>query len=192
MRAEFKKELIRKMIHLTGISVPIVYYFFGRDLTILYTAAALLLFVILEFVRVRAYSIFPLSRMVGKIQRTKERNSMAANVYFCVAAVVSIYFFKEPSAIIGLSAALISDAVAALVGSGVGGHRLKSGKSLKGTVAGAFSAIAISVALGANLITAAILGIIFCLIDLNNFGFDDNFVLPLLMTIVVEIGWAFQ
>lgn len=188
MREELRKELIRKTIHLTGISVPLFYNFFDRDLTILFAAIALLLFVVLEYVRVRAHLLFPLPRMASLIQRMKERTAIAANVYFCVAAVVSIYFFKEFSVVVGLSTALLSDAAAAIIGTGAGRHRLKNGKSLEGTAAGAFSAFIISSLLGASLTISIVLGLVFCLIDLIDFGFDDNFIMPLLMAAVVEIG----
>lgn len=190
MREGLKKEFFRKAIHLTGISVPLFYYFFQRDLTILYAALALLVFVVLEYVRVRVHSLFPLPRMASMIQRRKERTAIAANVYFCVAAVVSIYFFKEFSVVIGLSTALISDAAAAIIGTGIGRHRLKNGKSLEGTAAGGLSAFLIPLLLGGSLIVSIVLGLVFCLIDLIDFGFDDNFTMPLLMVMVVELGGA--
>lgn len=189
MREELRRELIRKAIHLTGISVPIFYYYFDRDLTILYAATALLLFVVLEYVRVRAHSLFPLPKTASLIQRMKERAAVAANVYFCVAAVVSIYFFKEFSVVVGLSTALLSDAAAAIIGTSVGRHRMKNGKSLEGTVAGALSAFFISSLLGSTLTLSIFLGIVFCIIDLIDFGFDDNFIMPLLMVVVAELGW---
>jgi len=190
MREELEKEFVRKSIHLTGISVPLFYIFFQRDLTILYTAMALLVFVVLEYVRVRVHSLFPLPRMASMIQRMKERTAIAANVYFCVAAVVSIYFFKEFSVVVGLSTALLSDAAAAIIGTGIGRHRLKNGKSWEGTAAGGLSAFFISLSLGGSLIVSIVLGFVFCLIDLIDFGFDDNFIMPLLMVMVVELGGA--
>lgn len=190
MREELRKELVRKGIHLTGISVPLFYHFFDRDLTMLYAAMALLSFVVLEYVRVRVHSLFPLPRMASFIQRIKERTAIAANVYFCVAAVVSIYFFNEFCVVLGLSTALLSDAVAAIIGVSVGRHRLKNGKSWEGTAAGGLSAFFISASLGANLTISIVLGMVFCLIDLIDFGFDDNFIMPLLMVVVVEIGGA--
>lgn len=189
MREELKRELIRKAIHLTGISVPIFYYYFDRDLTILYASTALLSFVVFEYVRVRVHSLFPLPKMASLIQRMKERTAVAANVYFCVAAVVAIYFFKEFCVVVGLSTALLSDAAAATIGTGFGRHRLKNGKSLEGTTAGALSAFFISLLLGSSLTLSIVLGIVFCLIDLIDLGFDDNFIMPLLMVIVAELGW---
>ncbi|MEJ5292091.1 MAG: hypothetical protein WHS82_00675 [Candidatus Methanosuratincola sp.] len=188
MREGLRKELVRKTIHLTGISVPLFYHFFDKDFTLLYTATALLLFVLLEYVRVRAYSLFPMPRMVSLVQRMKEKTAIAANVYFCVAAVVSIYFFKEFSVVIGLSTALLSDAAAAVIGTGIGRHRLKSAKTLEGTVAGAFSAFFIPLLSGTGPIISILLGMVFCIIDLIDLGFDDNFIMPLLMVILVEIG----
>lgn len=192
MREGLKKELIRKCVHLTGVSVPLFYHFFERDLTILFTAMALLLFVALEYVRVRVHLLFPLPRMASLIERMKERTAIAANVYFCVAAVVSIYFFDEFCVIVGLSTALLSDAAAAIIGTGIGKHRFGNGKSFEGAAAGAFTAIFISSVLGVSLAISIFLGLIFCLIDMIDFGFDDNFIMPLLMAMVLQIGGVLQ
>ncbi|MDI9643772.1 MAG: hypothetical protein QFX35_00970 [Candidatus Verstraetearchaeota archaeon] len=126
-------------------------------------------------------------RTVNAIQRQREKTAMAANVYFCVAAVISIYFMSGPASIIGLGTALVSDAVAAIVGTGLGRHLLKKGKSLEGSSGGALSSIFISYIMGADPVTALALGGIFLFVDLNDFGFDDNFTMPLLMAVTVEL-----
>lgn len=188
MREKLRSEFLRKTIHLAGISVPISYYFFGREIALLLSSSALILFLVLEYIRVRAHSIFPLSRTVEAIQRRKEIVAIAANVYYCVAAVISIYFFGELPAIAGLTIALISDAAAALVGVSLGRHRLKSGKSVEGTLGGAVSALVISLLIGLNMLTALALSAIFCLVDIKDLGLDDNFIMPVLMVIAVELA----
>lgn len=187
MKEALRRELLRKTIHLSGVTVPVVYYFFNRDYALLYTSLALISFVVLEYIRIRAHSIFPFVRTADSIQRQREKIAMAANVYFCIAAVISIYFLGDSAIVIGLSTALISDAAAAITGVGLGRHLLKNGKSLEGSVGGVLTAIFISSVLGADLITSLVLGGIFLFVDLLDFGFDDNFTMPLLMALTVQV-----
>ncbi|MGA2573817.1 MAG: hypothetical protein ABSF36_06400 [Candidatus Methanomethylicaceae archaeon] len=187
MKERFKRELVRKTFHLTAISVPLFYVVFGRDIVIFYTAASLLFFVILEFIRVRAHSIFPLGKTADLIQRQGEKNSIAASIYFCVAALGALFFLDERAVVVGLSAALIGDAAAALAGTGIGEHKIKSGKTVEGTLAGILVATLIAYLLNSNFATIFAVGIVFLVFDLVDFRFDDNFTLPLAIAIVVQV-----
>ena len=82
MKERLKRELMRKTFHMSGVTVPLVYALFGRELAILYTSAALIAFVMLEFVRTRAHSLFPMVKTADLIARQSEKNALAAYVYF--------------------------------------------------------------------------------------------------------------
>ncbi len=187
MRARLKNEIIRKIVHMSGITVPLVYFYFGRDLALLYTSSALLGFMALEFVRTRAHSLFPLRRTADLIERQKEKTAIAAYIYFSIAATVCLYFFEAFPVIAGISTALAGDAVAAVVGVWLGKHKLKSGKSLEGSTAGVASVIAIAYALNCNPATIVVSGLVFLVIDLVELGVDDNFTAPLAMVAAVQL-----
>ncbi|MDD1764421.1 MAG: hypothetical protein LUQ46_00205 [Candidatus Methanomethyliaceae archaeon] len=171
----------------SGVTVPLAYVFFGRDVAILYTSAALIAFIMLEFVRIRAHSLFPLMRTADLISRQTEMNALAAYVYFCIAAVVSIFFISKEAVIVGLTTALTSDAIAAVVGMGIGRHQIKQNKTIEGTSAGFLAAMFIAYLLHCNFVTIIAVGLIFLVVDLVEFGIDDNFTTPLAMVIVVQI-----
>jgi dolichol kinase len=187
MQDKLRREISRKALHLTGLTVPVIYYFLGRDLALLYTSVALLVFLGSEFIRIRAHMFFPLERAAEYIQRKGERNALAANVYFCVAAIATIFFFDERSVIIGLSVALLSDMAAALVGVGVGKHHILKEKTLEGSVVGFAMAMGVAFILNAEITTIFALGAVFLALDLVDLGIDDNFTLPLAMVAVVHI-----
>jgi len=186
MNARFKQELVRKTFHLSGITVPIAYLFFGRYAAILYTSAALLAFLLLEFIRIRAHSLFPLVKTADIVQRPKEKTAIAAYVYFCMAAVVSIYFLSMNAVVVGLSAALIGDAAAAVVGVKFGKHKVTSNKSIEGSVAGLITVIMIAYVLNCNPVVIIALGLVFLFFDLIELGIDDNFTTPLVMAVVAQ------
>ena len=150
-----------------------------------YGSYALLVFLGLEFIRIRANRLFPLERTAEYIQRKGEKNALAATVYFCVAAIATIFFFDENAVIIGLSVAPLSDMAAALVGIGIGKHRIVEGKTLEGSAAGVAMALGIALLLSAGIMTALVLGVIFLALDLMELGIDDNFTLPLAMVAAV-------
>ncbi len=187
MRAKLKNEIIRKVFHVSGITVPLVYFYIGRDYAILYTSAALLGFIVLELVRTRAHSLFPLRRTADLIERQKEKTAIAAYIYFSIAAVLCLYFFEAVPVIVGLSAALLGDAAAAVIGIWLGRHKLKSGKSLEGSAAGVAVVIAIAYALNCNPATIVVSGLVFLIIDLVELGIDDNFTAPLAMVVAVQL-----
>jgi len=185
MQDRLRRELSRKALHLTGITVPVAYFLLGRDFALLYTSAALLVFLGLEFIRIRANRLFPLERTAEYIQRKGEKNALAATVYFCVAAIATIFFFDENAVIIGLSVARLIEMAAALVGIGIGKHRIVEGKTLEGSAAGVAMALGIALLLSAGIMTALVLGVIFLALDLMELGIDDNFTLPLAMVAAV-------
>jgi len=187
MQDKLKREISRKALHLTGITVPVAYYFFGREFALLYTSAALLVFLGLEFIRIRANKLFPLERTAEYIQRKGERNALAASVYFCVAAIATIFFFDERSVMIGLSVALLSDMAAALVGIGLGRHRIVEEKTLEGSIAGIAMAMGVAFLLNAGIVTILALSAVFLALDLVELGIDDNFTIPLAMVAVVYL-----
>jgi dolichol kinase len=187
MRERLKREISRKALHNTGITVPIVYFFFGRDVVLFYTSIALLVFLALEFIRIRANKLFPLERTAEYIQRKGEKNALAATVYFCVAAIAAIFFFGERAVIIGLSVAMISDTAAAIVGIGIGKRSIKKDKTLEGTIAGVAAAMAVALLLNARVEVILALGIVFLVLDLVDLGIDDNFTIPLIMVAVVQL-----
>jgi len=185
MKERLKHEIGRKAFHLLGITVPIAYFLFGKYPALLYASLALLGFVFLEFIRVRAHSFFPISmsKAADFMERKSERTTVAATVYFCVAAVISIFFLNEKSVIIGLSAGLLSDTAAALFGVGLGKHPFSPGKTIEGTLAGMVVAAATAFLLSSGIVTAVALALVFLVFDAVELGIDDNFTIPLFMVL---------
>lgn len=178
MREKFRKELIRKLFHLTGLTIPLVYTIFGKDYAIFFTSILLLSSIFLEFVRIRAHALFPMNKVADMISRSFEKTALASYVYFCMAALMIVFFMPEKTVIVGLTCALIGDAVSAIVGVGAGKRRIKD-KTLEGNMAGFISVVIISYLLSEKLFNSIIIGAVFALLDIINIGFDDNFVLPI-------------
>jgi len=192
MRGKLKREVLRKTLHLSGVSVPLAYAVFGRDWALLFTAGALLFIILVEFMRIRASSILPLLRNTNRIARQYEISTIAASMYYCIASVIAIYLFGGSAVVIGLTAAIVSDAVAAVVGVAIGRHHIMSTpKTVEGTAAGTATSLAIASLLGAGVLTNAAVGIVFIAMDVFDLGIDDNFTTPLAMAAAVQLIGAF-
>jgi len=154
-----KSELKRKALHLTGLTVPLIYLIFGQKVAIGFVAFALIIFLILEPFRiveelrdkvkrklgiyVRDEVIALVERELDAISREHERHSIGAHIYFTVGALIIVCFFPRDIAIGAITVATLGDAIAAIVGKPFGKHRFKNGKSIEGSLAYFLSAFLI-------------------------------------------------
>ncbi|HIP74794.1 MAG TPA: phosphatidate cytidylyltransferase, partial [Thermococcus paralvinellae] len=125
-----KCELKRKALHLTGLTVPLSYLIFGREVTLTFVAITLVLFLILEPFRIVEHLrdrvkeklglyvdiIEKVEREIETIAREHEKRSIGAHIYFTLAALIVICFFPEDIAIGSIAVATLGDAIAAIIG----------------------------------------------------------------------------
>ncbi|HIP89138.1 MAG TPA: phosphatidate cytidylyltransferase [Thermococcus paralvinellae] len=156
-----KCELKRKALHLTGLTVPLSYLIFGREVTLTFVAITLVLFLILEPFRIVEHLrdrvkeklglyvdiIEKVEREIETIAREHEKRSIGAHIYFTLAALIVICFFPEDIAIGSIAVATLGDAIAAIIGKPFGKHRFKNGKSIEGSLAYFLTALLILIPL---------------------------------------------
>jgi len=153
-----KAELKRKALHLSGLLIPLSYFYFGKDLTIIFIAIALIAFFIIEpfrtsrklgkdivegirpFITREIYeflneSMERIDRRIREIAREEENICIGAHVYFAIASLIVIILFPMYIAIGAIAVATLGDAVAAIIGKSLGRHRFKNGKSVEGSSA---------------------------------------------------------
>ncbi|OYT59188.1 phosphatidate cytidylyltransferase [Euryarchaeota archaeon ex4484_178] len=153
-----KAELKRKALHLSGLLIPLSYFYFGKDLTIIFIAIALIAFFIIEpfrtsqklgkdivegirpFITREIYkflneSMERIDRRIREIAREEENICIGAHVYFAIASLIVIILFPMYIAISAIAVATLGDAVAAIIGKSLGKHRFKNGKSVEGSSA---------------------------------------------------------
>ncbi|WP_175058999.1 diacylglycerol/polyprenol kinase family protein [Thermococcus sp. 2319x1] len=154
-----KSELKRKALHLTGLTVPLIYLIFGQKAATGFVAFALIIFLILEPFRIveelrdkvkKKLGIYVgnevialVERELDAISREHERHSIGAHIYFTAAALIIVCFFPREIAIGAITVATLGDAIAAIVGKPFGKHRFKNGKSVEGSLAYFLSAFLI-------------------------------------------------
>jgi dolichol kinase len=136
---QYKDELFRKLIHLTSLSIPIVYYFITAEtaaiiLGILATAA--LIIDLSRYLHPETGKIF--YKIFGFLLREHEldhkRKNLNGATYVLISALVSVLIFPKVIFITAFSILIISDSSAALIGRKFGKRKFLS-KSFEGTLA---------------------------------------------------------
>ncbi|AEC52532.1 hypothetical protein PNA2_1617 [Pyrococcus sp. NA2] len=183
-----KLELKRKALHMTGLSVPLMYLLFGREVTIAFVATFLIIFIILEpFRLVEDFRdrvkrklglphevIAKIEREINGIAREHEKKGLGAHIYFTIAALIIVVAFPREVAIGSIAVATLGDAMAAIIGKPYGRHRFKNGKSVEGSLAYLVTGLVILLPL-VGIKPAIFASIVGMLVEFHGLPPDDNF-----------------
>ncbi len=181
----YAAELVRKGIHLSSLSIPIVYSFISKSTALTILVPLTLLFGLTDLAR----HVFPsfgrlYHRWLGWLLRTHEKDHstrrLTGATYVLLSATLGLLIFPKVIIITAFAIMIVSDSVAALVGRKFGKHPFIR-KSLEGTSAFFVSAVAV-VMLAPKIgyipaeyligITGALLGAI---VEAVSTSIDDNF-----------------
>ena len=186
----YSTEFVRKAIHLSSLSIPIIYYFIPKS-----TALAILIPLTILFVTIDSLRFFHnasgelFHSYFGWLLRTHERNTsdtrrLTGATFVLLSATICIVLFPKIIVVTAFAIMIISDSSAALVGRRFGRHRFLR-KSLEGSAAFFLSAILV-VALAPKVLylpteyligtVASLLGAI---VEAASGSVDDNLSIPL-------------
>jgi dolichol kinase len=108
--ANLVKEIRRKLIHITGLSVPVGIIEFGKIFTAAMIAIALAVALALE-----------IGRLKGKIAlpevRAHEQNKVAGYIYYIVGSLLTVLLFQPMIALTSMLMLSLGDAVSGIAGS---------------------------------------------------------------------------
>lgn len=109
-RYKLVKEIRRKCIHLTGLSVPVGILMFGRAFTAVMISLALFIALLLEA-----------GRLKGRIRlpevRDQEEEKVAGYIYYIVGSLLTVVLFSPMIALASMLFLSLGDTVSGLVGS---------------------------------------------------------------------------
>jgi len=147
----FKKELARKLIHLSSLWIPALIYFVQPSISIIVFSAIFVGDVILEYGNYKkwrwARRTFGLLfyRTLRNKELKRSQLQLSGGAYVMLAAIACTLLFPANVAVVALSIMLISDTCAALFGKAYGSRRPYKKKSIEGTAAFFVSALLIMV-----------------------------------------------
>jgi dolichol kinase len=140
----YRDELVRKLIHLTSLSIPIIYYFIPRSDAVIILAILTFTALVIDLSRYYLSSAAKIFyNIFGFLLRKHEVDSRKKNLngatYVLISALICVIIFPKIIFITAFSILIISDSMAALIGRKFGRHKFLA-KSLEGTLAFFFSA----------------------------------------------------
>ena len=189
---DYKDELVRKLIHLTSLLIPIVYYFISK------TSAAIILGS-LSFIAVTLDLARYFSPEVGKVfykifgfllrrhEVDEKKKNLNGATYVLLSGLIGILIFPKIIFITAFAILIIGDIMAALIGRKFGKHKFLA-KSLEGTLAFFLSSCIVVIFTPKvgyfyeEIIIGFIAALIGAITENISFGFvDDNLSIPLIV-----------
>jgi dolichol kinase len=188
-RLELRYEVARKAIHLSSLSIPVIYWFISRELALFLLVPLFSGFFLIDLLK----NFFtPVSvwyhKTFGAMLRTHELKKAKAQLngatYIVMAALLLVLFFPKIIAVTAFAMVAVSDTLAAIIGKTFGKHRFGQ-KSVEGSVAFFLSALAVvSLVPGLNFFIGVIMALTGTLTEafmvrIGEFKIDDNLSIPL-------------
>lgn len=193
----FRKELMRKAIHLSSLWIPAAIYFMPKFILIPILLIILIGNIILEYGNFKRYPWARKSfgvlffRTLRNKETSREHFQFTGAIYVLVSALLCLCLFDKAIAAIALTVMLISDSAAALVGRSIGKIKIYKKKTLEGTLAFFGSALIIN-ALFWQVHPFSVASVIACLVATlaevfeDKIEIDDNLSVPIFMAAVLS------
>jgi dolichol kinase len=193
-RLELRYEVARKAIHVSSLSIPVIYWFISRELALLLLLPLFSGFFLIDLLKnfftpvsEWYHRTFDLMLRTHELERTKLHLNGAT--YIVMAAVLLVLFFPKIIAVTAFSLVAVSDTLAAIIGKSFGKHRFGQ-KSVEGSAAFFVSAlVVVGVVPGLNIFVGIIMAIAATLteglmVHIGKFKVDDNLSIPLVSAVV--------
>ena len=194
----FRRELFRKLIHLSSLWIPLTIYFIPEQIAI---ALFTIIFIgdgLLEYGNFKKWKWvrFIFGRFFSYTLRSKETThknfKVSGSMYVMAAAILCSILFSKIIAIISMTVMLVSDTCSALFGKAYGTRQIYPHKSLEGTTAFFVSALLINM-LFHQLEPFSYANVIACVFATlaevyeDKIGIDDNLSIPLAIGITLTL-----
>ncbi|MEI7787274.1 MAG: diacylglycerol/polyprenol kinase family protein [Chlorobiaceae bacterium] len=187
-RLKLRYEVARKAIHLSSISIPLIYYFITREIALLLLVPLFAGFFLVDLLKnfyppVAKWYHSTFDAMLRNHELEKKPYLNGAT-YITMGALLLVLFFPKIIVIASFSMVSISDTFAAIIGKAFGKHRFGE-KSVEGSLAFFISSVIIvaivpeiNLFIGCVMALAATLTEAF-IVRIGSFKIDDNLSIPL-------------
>lgn len=156
MQADFKKELLRKGLHLSSFWMVLFLYFYPPFLNAVFFGSLFVIGFSFEYGYHHKIKVFyPLykvifERMLREKEKAGQKFILSGGVWMLLAAFFCSILFTPENAAIAFSIMLLSDTAASLAGKKFGKTKICGNKSLQGSLAGFFIACLTVIIYGIN------------------------------------------
>ena len=194
MQPKHRKEVMRKLIHMSSLVIPLGYRFVlheDRKLMFMILLPVTVGMLVIEIVRLEHKTFKRIFHKVfGIMLRRHEVSNFTGATYLMVSAVVCIAFFPGDNiAFLALSSLAVGDTLAAIIGMTMGKRKIAgTKKSLEGTLACFTGTMAYGLLLGVAPVLTMVGGIAAALSELSRVPVDDNIKIPLAVALAMALA----
>jgi dolichol kinase len=193
-RLELRYEVARKAIHLSSLSIPVIYCHISRELALLLLVPLFTGFFLVDMLKnfVAPVSVWyhtTFDSMLRTHEIQKEKNHLNGATCITLSALLLVLFFPKVIVVASFSMVAISDTLAAIVGKAFGKHRFGQ-KSIEGSAAFFLSAMVIVLVVpGINPFIGLAMAVFATVTEafvvrIGGFRIDDNLTIPLVSAMV--------
>ncbi len=186
---EFRFEVARKAIHLSSLSIAIIYYHISRESALLLLVPLFSGFFLVDMLknyssRISAWYHQTFGSILREHELPGDKKHLNGATFVALAALLLVLFFPKLIAVAAFSMVAVSDTVAGLVGKSFGKHRFGH-KSLEGSAGFFVSALIIIMIIpGLHPVIGLVMAITATLTEaflvrIGRFRVDDNLSIPL-------------
>jgi dolichol kinase len=193
----YSAELIRKAIHLSSLSIPVIYYFIPRTVALEILVPLTVAFFVVDLLR---YYHQPTARIFykffGWLLRSHEQDHTVKRLngatYVLISATICVLIFPKLITVTSFAILIISDSTAALIGRRYGKRKFFR-KSMEGSTAFFISALVVSFLTPKIFYAPIEYGIAACgaavgtVIEAMSIHVDDNLSIPISISVVMWV-----
>lgn len=181
-----KEEIFRKLIHLSSLIYPIIYFLFFTKIEMILIIGIIMIFVIItDLIRVNSKWLNAIFHTM--LRDGEKRGGFSGATFFMIGTFLTVVLFSKNIAIASLCILVISDTAAAIFGKMIKSKKILGQKSVAGSFAFLLSSVALTSFLFYSLITNynALHVIIPCLLTTiaelfaKKINIDDNILIPI-------------
>ncbi|MDP8201984.1 MAG: SEC59/DGK1/VTE5 family protein [Candidatus Tenebribacter burtonii] len=189
MTEKQKKELFRKIFHVSSILLPLSYYFIfqNRKMMFLILIPLTVIALVIDIARLEHKTFKRIFyNLVGLLLRKHEIHNFTGATYLMISAVLCIGFFSKEIAVVSLAFLAIGDTLAALVGIPLGKRKiLNTNKSLEGSLA-CFAGCFVFGLLFLNPVVALVGAFTATVAEFSRIPLDDNIKIPIASGLIMS------
>ena len=187
-RLKLRYEVARKAIHLSSISIPVIYYFITREIALLLLVPLFAGFFLVDLLKnfyppVAKWYHSTFDAML-RTHELEEKPYLNGATYITMGALLLVLFFPKIIVIASFAMVSVSDTFAAIIGKAFGKHRFGE-KSVEGSIAFFLASLGIvavvpelNIFIGLAMAITATVTEAF-MVRIGNYKIDDNLSIPI-------------
>ena len=187
-RLKLRYEVARKAIHLSSISIPVIYYFITREIALLLLVPLFAGFFLVDLLKnfyppVAKWYHSTFDAML-RSHELEEKPYLNGATYITMGALLLVLFFPKIIVIASFAMVSVSDTFAAIIGKAFGKHRFGE-KSVEGSIAFFLASLGIvAVVPELNIFIGLVMAITATvteafMVRIGNYKIDDNLSIPI-------------